>query len=251
MNISWEARDYAKNFSFVYQYGAGVLDLVDPGSGGLAVDLGCGTGALTPKIAEKGYRVLGVDASPEMLALARKGHPEFEFLEGDARSFQLEEKADLIFSNAVFHWIDADQQDALAANLREQLKPGGALVTEFGGRGCAEKVHSALETCFERRGLHYPRTFYFPTIGEYAPLLEKNGFRVRTALLFDRPTAQNTKRGLVDWIEMFVKKPFEGMPGALKAEILDEAEEMLREALCADGVWRIDYVRIRIRAVRL
>ena len=51
----------------------------------------------------------------------------------NAAEFELEEKADVIFSNAVFHWIDADRQEKLAANLAAQLKPGGELVCEFGG----------------------------------------------------------------------------------------------------------------------
>ena len=41
MNIKWDSEDYAKNFSFVHEYGNGMMDLVDEGSG-VAVDLGCG-----------------------------------------------------------------------------------------------------------------------------------------------------------------------------------------------------------------
>ena len=64
------------------------------------VDLGCGNGALTQKLADRGYRVLGVDDSAEMVAEARALHPGLPFQKGDAVTFQLEEKADVIFSNA-------------------------------------------------------------------------------------------------------------------------------------------------------
>ncbi len=83
--------------------------------------------------------------------------------------------------------------------------------------GCTETVHSALEKNFSRRGLAYPRTFYFPTIGEYAPILEEQGFRVEYAVLFDRPTPQKSENGLEDWIRMFVKTPFEGISDPVKA----------------------------------
>lgn len=49
-------------------------------------------------------------------------------------------------------------------------------------------------------------------------------------------------------INMFVKKPFEGMDAGMKAEILREANERLESVLHVDGEWIIDYVRIRIRA---
>lgn len=252
MNITWNADGYQQNFSFVPQYGESVMELIDAPKGSFVVDLGCGNGTLTEKLAQRGYRVLGVDASGEMLALARRDHPSLDFAHGDAVDFSLEEKADVIFSNAVFHWIDAHKQRALARNIAAQLAPGGQLVCEFGGYGCAECVHSALESAFQKRGLAYPRVFYFSTVGQHAPLLESAGLRVTCALLFDRPTPQKGENGVRDWINMFVKAPFEGMDDALREEIIAEAVEATRPQLQqADGTWIVDYVRIRIKAVKV
>ncbi len=248
MNIQWDADRYAAQFSFVPQYGEALLELLDVPPGSFVVDLGCGSGALTGKLAAKGYRVLGVDASPEMLALARTNNPGLEFTLGDAASFLLSEKADAIFSNAVLHWIDGEQQPRLLANLAANLKPGGQLVFEMGGKGCAEAVHSALSGCFAARGLAYPRTFYFPTVGGYAPMLEACGLRVEFAALFPRPTAQSGPHGLRDWINMFDTKPFEGMDPAVKEGILKEAETLLRPTLWDGEQWVIDYVRLRMKA---
>lgn len=248
MNIKWDSENYSKNFSFVGKYGEDVLTLVDSREDGIAVDLGCGNGCLTEKLAEKGYTALGVDASEEMIEEAKKLHPDFEFLKADAAKFRLEEKADVIFSNAVLHWIDADKQEETAKNIFSQLKKGGVFVCEFGGKGNCEAVHSALEKAFEKRGLRYPRTFCFPSVGEYASLLEKCGFRVTYAVLFDRPTEQKTDKGLENWIRMFIKIPFENMDEKLAGEIIDEAVESLREKLYIDGKWYVDYVRLRIKA---
>lgn len=252
MNICWEAEKYKENFAFVHQYGEDVLNLIQKPDTEhpFAVDLGCGNGALTEKLAQQGYDVLGIDDSAEMLRLARQLHPGLRFQKGNAVDFALPQAADVVFSNAVFHWINASQQEAMLQNVCRCLKPGGQLVCEFGGKGCAEAVHSTLEALFAQRGYIYPRVFYFPTIGEYAPLLEKAGFRVEYASLFDRPTPQKGEHGVRDWIEMFVKKPFEGMSEAEKEEIVKEAEEQLRSVLCPDGTWFIDYVRIRFRAVK-
>ena len=251
MNIKWNAQNYTDNFSFVHKYGEGVMELITAAPGSFVVDLGCGNGALTEKLQEKGYRVLGVDASVDMLEKAKTMHPNLEFMAGDATGFELREKADVIFSNAVFHWIDADKQEKLIENVAKQLKIGGELVCEFGGKGCAEMVHASLEKNFAKRGLSYLRVFYFPTIGQYAPILEKYGFRVEYAVLFDRPTVQQTENGLEDWIRMFNKKPFEGMDPAMMQEIIDETVEELKSKLFVDGKWIVDYVRIRFRAVKI
>lgn len=251
MNIYWDAEKYKQNFGFVPDYGEAVLDLLDAAPEARVVDLGCGNGALTRQLADRGYRVLGVDASPEQLALARQAYPDLTFQEGNALDFALEEPADAIFSNAVLHWIDADKQQAMLDHIASQIRPGGLFVCEFGGKGCAEHVHAELERRFAAHGLHYRRTFYFPTIGEYAPLLEKAGFRVEFATLFDRPTRQVGPDGLADWIRMFDTAPFEGVDPALADAIIAETVEALRPVLYHDDAWYVDYVRIRFKLRKL
>lgn len=247
MNIDWDSDTYTSDFDFVYKYGDDVTSLITAPVGSTVVDLGCGNGALTAQLSETGYDVIGVDASEKMLAAAKKAYPSLKLVLGDASRIELSKKADVVFSNAVFHWID--NQDALIKNVNRLLKDGGELVFEFGGKGCAETVHGALEREFERHGLKYPRVFYFPTISEYAAILERSGFSVRYAALFDRPTVQ--KGNAADWIRMFVKKPFEGMDAALADRIINDAQDAVRDRLYADGRWIIDYVRIRMRAVKI
>lgn len=251
MNIYWDAEKYKQDFMFVPEYGAAVLDLLDAAPGARVVDLGCGNGALTRQLADRGYRVLGVDASPEQLALARQTYPDLTFAEGNALDFALAEPADAAFSNAVLHWIDADKQQAMLDHIATQLRPGGLFVCEFGGKGCAETVHAELERRFAAHGLYYRRTFYFPTIGEYAPMLEKAGFRVEYATLFDRPTRQNGPHGLADWIRMFDTAPFAGVDPALAGAIIAETEDALRPVLWQGDAWYVDYVRIRFKLRKL
>lgn len=252
MNITWDAKGYTAGFSFVHQYGEGVMELIEAAPGSHVVDLGCGNGALSEKLAARGYRVTAIDASPDMLERARALHPDLPFVQADATDFTLDEPADVIFSNAVFHWIDGEKQPLLAQSIARNLKTGGQLICEFGGYGCAERVHSALERAFAARGLAYPRVFYFPTIAQYAPILESAGLRVTWAALFDRPTPQQGENGLENWIRMFVKTPFEGVPADVQDAIIAEAVSSLRgELQQADGTWIVDYVRIRIKAVKI
>lgn len=248
MNIRWNAGGYSRDFQFVHQYGEGVLDLLELQEGQTVLDLGCGNGALTWQLSQRGYRATGMDASPEMLEEARRRYPSLPFILGDAAHFQAAVPYDAIFSNAVFHWID--DQDGLLASVAASLKPGGQLVCEFGGKGCCEAIHQALEQAFERRGLPYRRTFYFPTVGEYAPKLEAYGLEVAFAALFDRPTKLTGERGVRDWILMFNQTPFAGLSDALREDLIEEAEEALRPALLRADGWYADYVRIRFRAIK-
>ncbi len=248
MNITWNADDYEKGFGFVPDYGQDVFSLLTVPAGSFVLDLGCGTGRLTKRLAAEGYRAAGIDASPEMVKKAAESCPGIPFMVGDALTFSLEEKADAVFSNAVFHWIDEDKQEQMLRNIADNLKDGGELVFEFGGKGCGELVHAELERCFARRGMDYPRVFYFPSIGQYAPILERCGFKVEYAVLFDRPTPQAPESGLAGWIRMFVKKAFEHVPEDRKEEIMEEACCNLKPVLYQRGTWIVDYVRIRMRA---
>ena len=125
MNIRWDSEEYKRNFSFVPSYGEDVLSLITVGKGARALDLGCGNGHLASALYKRGFSVLGIDQSDDMLSLAREDYPDLEFRKGDALTFSLEKKADLIFSNAVFHWIDEERQEDLMENISRNLKRGG------------------------------------------------------------------------------------------------------------------------------
>lgn len=140
---NWDSDNYTENFQFVHKYGNDLIDLLTVPKDSFVVDLGCGNGAITEMLYKKGFRVLGIDASDSMLEKAKDLYPELDFELSDACKFRLEEKADAIFSNAVFHWID--DHNSLVKNISANLKTGGELVFEFGGKGNGEIVHNALE----------------------------------------------------------------------------------------------------------
>ncbi|MGI6219774.1 MAG: class I SAM-dependent methyltransferase [Bacteroidaceae bacterium] len=251
MNIEWDAGRYGADFGFVAQYGQAVAALIDAPAGSRVVDLGCGNGTLTAQLAERGYRVTGIDASPELLEQARKHYPGLAFAEADATDFRLAEPVDVVFSNAVFHWIDDNRQDDLLRCVCAALRPGGMLVCEFGGYGNNALIHAALRDAFARHGREYVMPFYFPTIGEYAPRLERSGLCVCFARLYDRMTELVGDDGLADWIRMFVKHPFVGIGVEETDDIIRQAVAQLKDRLFRAGKWYADYVRIQFKAVKV
>ena len=249
MNIQWDAGKYTDQFSFVHQYGSALIDMVE-GERLSVLDLGCGNGALTKELADRGHDAAGMDASQELLEIAREKYPDISFFHGDAADFHMERKFDAVFSNAVLHWIDRQKQPDMVSCVRDVLKPGGQFVFELGGYGNNALIHNALYKEFRKRDMDYVMPFYFPTIGEYASLLEQGGFLVKSALLFDRPTRLEGEKGLYDWIHMFIKTPFAGTDASLQEEIIGSAAAALKDTLFHDGKWYADYVRLRCRAVK-
>lgn len=247
-NIQWDAEEYADHFSFVAEYGSSLLDLIDIRDGMTCLDLGCGNGSLTAKLKEAGLAVTGMDDSRDQLRKAKQEHPDLPFIRGNACDFTLGQPVDVVFSNAVFHWIDRDRQPAMLRCVYQALKPGGQFVFECGGKGNNALIHGSLRRAFARHHREYRFPFYFPSIGEYTSLLEAAGFAVRTALLFDRKTKLAGPDGLAAWIRMFVQNPFAGVPEAEKEQIIREVVEELRPVLFQQGSWYADYVRLRCKA---
>lgn len=247
---SWNADLYNDKHGFVHQYGTQLVDLLHPKKGESILDLGCGSGQLTAKIAESGASVIGIDSSNQMIASARKLFPDQHFYVKDATDFSFKTPFDAIFSNAVLHWVK--DQKSVADCMYKNLKEGGRLVLEFGGKGNVDSIIRAAKKCLISRGLEKYASidqWYFPSISEYTNLLESSGFEVSLAQLYDRPTRlESDRRGIKDWLEMFGAHFFDQLSSELKEDILEEVQEDLRTSCFKDGHWYADYRRIRIVA---
>lgn len=247
---NWDSSLYDDRHSFVWRAGASLVELLNPQAGERILDLGCGTGHLTAKIAEAGAVVVGMDASPAMIAQARQNFPSLKFVLADARDFRFEEPFDAVFSNAALHWIP--EAEAVVKCIAAALRPGGRFVMEMGGKGNIDRIRQALESALTEAG-HTPKCpWFYPSAGEYASLLEKYGFEVRMAQTFERWTKlEHPDRGLREWLEMFTGSYFEGIPAAERAILIRTIEDRLRPALYKDGAWWADYRRLRVEAIQM
>lgn len=248
----WNSSLYEGNHAFVWQYGESLLELLAPKAGEQILDLGCGTGQLTEKIAQSGAFVQGIDSSLSMISKARANYSQLDFAVADARDFKVEKPLDAVFSNAVLHWIK--QPEAAIDCVEKALKPGGRFVAEFGGKGNVGAIVRALLSVLSEIGYPEPESlnpWYFPTIGEYAGLLEKRGFEVGYAVLFDRPTLlEGGSAGMVNWIEMFAGGFLSGLSDDVRSRVILAVEERLRSTQYRDGTWMADYRRICVVAVK-
>ncbi|HEY9642897.1 MAG TPA: class I SAM-dependent methyltransferase, partial [Coleofasciculaceae cyanobacterium] len=232
-NQTWDTARY-EHHAFVWQYGESLLELLSPQPGERILDLGCGTGQLTEKIATRGAIAQGMDASPAMIEKARQTYPQIEFAIADARNFQVDIPLDAVFSNAVLHWIP--EADAVIRCIRQALKPGGRLVAEFGGQGNVAAIVQALYQALEAIGCQPVNPWYFPSIGEYATRLEQQGFEVNYAVLFDRPTPLESG-GLANWLQMFASSFLSQLSADQQQQVIQQVEELLRPSQSQNGTW--------------
>ena len=243
----WKADRYAENAPFVPALGQPVLDLLNVRPGERILDLGCGDGVLTEKIAALGAEVVGVDSSPDMVEAAKRRGLDARAASGYSLPFNRE--FDAVFSNAALHWMK-DNPDAVIAGVNRALKPGGRFVGEMGGHGNVASITVALLTTLERRNIGNPASlipWYYPTVDGYRAKLEAGGFAVTHIERIPRPTPLPT--GMAAWIETFGMSLIRNLPPPEHQAAVAEVVERLRPVLCNEkGQWTADYVRLRFAA---
>jgi trans-aconitate methyltransferase len=244
---SWDPERYARNARFVSDLGAPLLEILAPRPGELILDLGCGDGALTEKIALFGSRVLGIDASLSQISAARKRGLDVLVMDGQNLCFK--ESFDAVFTNAALHWMK--RPATVASGVWNALKPGGRFVGEFGGKENVGKIQSALHVALRTRGIDAAAIdpWYYPSAKEYSEILRTAGFTVHTAEIIPRPT--RLPGDIFGWLETFAQ-PFinavsESERPAFLLEIARELELKLRDS---QGNWFADYMRLRFAATK-
>ncbi len=249
---AWDAKLYNEKHAFVWEKAKGVLELLAPQPGERILDVGCGTGHLTAQIAAKGVNILGLDRSPEMIAEAKKNYPHVKFEVADATELSFDQEFDGVFSNAALHWIV--EPERVVRGVARALKPGGRFAAEFGGTGNIRLLMAAITRAAEKFGIAEGLEklgWYYPSVPEYAGLLERHGLEAREASLFERPTRlEDGERGLEAWLHMFRKSVLDRLPAERQSEFLREVENHARPQLFKDGNWVLDYRRLRILAYK-
>lgn len=243
----WRADRYAKTAHFVPRLGAPVVDLLAPQAGEHILDLGCGDGALTKKIAAADARVVAVDAAADMVAAARRRGLDARVMAGQALDF--DGIFDAVFSNAALHWMRPPEP--VLAGVRRALKPGGRFVAEMGGHNNTAAIMVALSAVLARRGLdaHQLSPWYFPSAEAYREKLEAAGFAVEAIAILPRPTP--LPAGLDAWLDAFAEDFLGPLTAAEQSAARGEIIALLRPVLMDEsGTWIADYVRLRFRATR-
>jgi len=138
---------------------------------GKALDLGCGTGNYTLELKRRGFDVIGLDVSEEMLKIARsKG---LDCVKGDAYSLPFPDGSfDLVLSVTMFEFIH--EPERVLGEIHRVLKPGGEILIGTMNGKSLWFLFKRLKSLFVETAYRYAR-FYTPR--ELEELLRKTGFK--------------------------------------------------------------------------
>lgn len=244
----WNANQYINHASFVPELGNPILKLLAPVPNETILDLGCGEGTLTEKIAETGAKVYGIDNSESMIDVARKRGLDVEVMSGE--NLKLQQEFDAVFSNAALHWM-TDYQ-AVIKGVYQCLKPNGRFVGELGGEGNIAALLNVMENLFQKYQDfgEFKNPWFFPSADFYRTALEISGFQVHYLELIPRPTL--LKSGVKEWLKIFAAPITQSLTEEQKDKFYQEAEELLKPILYNEQEgWIADYVRLRFVASKI
>ncbi|ONI44761.1 hypothetical protein AN641_06040 [Candidatus Epulonipiscioides gigas] len=245
--MKWNSKLYDSNQHFVSQYGESLLEFLPDNTEQSILDLGCGTGDLTAQIFEQYPNTIGIDSSLEMIERAQSKYPKIKFLNISAYEMDFFDKFDVVFSNAVFHWIL--DQNKLHYNIYNSLHKNGILICEFGANKNIDKIFNAYNKSIKKYNQKINISFYFPEIINHKKLLEQHGFKIKEIYDFDRPTVlPNGRLGLREWVLQFFSSDINKYNSIIKEDILQNMETILRNELFKQENWVADYRRIRVIA---
>jgi trans-aconitate 2-methyltransferase len=254
----WDAALYAENTAHHRRYDDDVLRGVTLAPADAVLDLGCGVGDFTARLAGlvPAGRVLGVDADPDMVAVARSRNtaPNVAFAVCPAQDLSRVAAAGgyaAVVSVAMLHWVPAADHAWILGNIRRALRPGGLFRAQFGGHGQVAAVQAVLDRVSSRHG-GGTAPWFFPTPAAYRALLAGAGLDPAAGWvgLSTQRREFPTGAAFLGWLRSQALNAYEPtLAPAVRRAFRAEAEERaLAELSNADGSYDLDFIRLDLLA---
>ncbi len=259
----WNATDYEKNSHAQQKWARELIEKLALSGTEDVLDLGCGDGKVTAEIAGllPAGSIVGVDNSVQMIELASKRHPlhqhrnlSFEVM--DACNLSLDSRFDVVFSNAVLHWVK--NHKPVVEGLYRSLRHGGKILLQMGGEGNARKILSILgEIQNHQEWRFYFEDFSFPYgflgVEEYRALLNEAGFRINRVELIPKDMRHEGKQGLEGWIRTTWLPYTERLPEEKRDKFISAISSKYLEIEPEDsnGAVHVSMVRLEVEAEKI
>jgi trans-aconitate methyltransferase len=203
---------------------------------------------------------MGVDLSPSMVAHARSAYAASEFGNlqfalADARALPFRDAFEVVFSNAVLHWVQ-DHRPVLDG-LRRSLRAGGRLLLQMGGRGNAADILGALERVINTQRWHRyfddftpPYTFHSPE--DYEAWLKAAGLRPVRVELIPKDMTHPGQAGLEGWLRTTWMAIAHRVPPVQRDPFIAEVAStyLAQYPPSSDGLTHVHMVRLEVEALK-
>lgn len=208
----WKASSYRKHAQIQYEVAKNVLNNVDVSpSSPLVLDIGCGDGRATRELILpllKAQKVVGIDPSKNMLALANlsyKNIPSLSFAEGGFQTLREQKSYDVVTSFFALHWVPQEEQALAVKNMANALKPGGILIAAHVIHSVNPTIRTAILKTVNTdkwRAIFpdYQSPIYEADPYELQKLLTDNNLRIRRFVAFDYTTTFKNAQEFYEWL---------------------------------------------------
>lgn len=256
MTVEFDGKRYEQTSTHQKEWGTRLMEELNLRGNERILDVGCGDGALTAKLAKAvpdGY-VTGIDASKGMIETAQTyTTSNLSFKQLDVTDIKFIEEFDVIFSNAVLHWVK--DHETLLSLLYRDLKPSGTLRVNFAGDGNCSTLNSIVKEVMNRNdfrdgfnGFEWP--WYMPGIEEYTELVNRSPFREARVWGENADRYFPDENAMLGWIDHPAIVPFKQYLNPDLAEEFHKivADLMLEVTKQSDGTCFEMFRRINILA---
>jgi trans-aconitate 2-methyltransferase len=252
----WDAQEYQQHSRVQQKWAQELIAKLKIRGKEDILDIGCGDGKVTAEISRRvpDGSVVGVDNSQSMIALAYKHYPaskyaNLSFRIMDAAYLSFKEKFDIVFSNAVLHWV-LDHRPVLSG-IFGALRPGGKMLLQMGGKGNAEAILTVLDNLRLKQTWHdYFVDFKFPYafLGteDYTRLLAESGFTNTRVELIAKDMIHDGPAGMAGWIRTTWLPYTERIPEEKREAFIDELVAIYLQKVPLDNAGRAHVAMMRL-----
>jgi len=250
---NWNAKDYAQHSKGQELWARELIAKLDLRGNESILDLGCGDGKITALLAQATTgKVVGVDKSEVMIKLAQNSYENITFLPMDATTLSFENEFDVIFSNAVLHWVH--DHKAVVQGIYKALKKEGKILLQFGGYGNAKEILFVMDAFIAKEyadsfeDFEFP--YSFPHSDIYEVLLQEQGFKNIDAKLIKKDMVHENVEAFRGWIRTTWFPYTDCLPQNMRERFVDGFVEAYLELrpLDNEGSVHVDMVRLEVRA---
>jgi trans-aconitate methyltransferase len=265
LKYDWDATTYDHISDVIESWGHKTIERRQWKGDEIVLDAGCGSGRLTKILSMKvpNGKVIAVDSDLSMIRLAKENLAKIsniKFIKMNISEIEIAEKVDVVFSNAVLHWILNHKK--VFERFWKMSKPDGQILVQCGGYGnltttlsIFNKVRKSKEFynyfCNNKGEDIWNEPWYFAKKEDTEIILQDLGFRNIQVFLENKEAKFPNKEKYFLFIKTIVLRPYlkylpnETLKEKFAKSVIQEIETNAKELQ-----WKLDYVRLNINAVK-
>ena len=265
MKYDWDATTYDCISDAQESWGHEIIEYRKWKGNEIVLDAGCGSGRLTKILSIKvpQGKVIAVDSDLAMIRLAKENLAKFsniEFIKIDISQLEIAEKVDVVFSNAVLHWILNHKK--VFECFWQILNPDGQLLIQCGGHRNLVKTLSIINKVSRSKEFYnyfcnnkgddiWRQTWYFAKKEDTERILQEIDFENIQVFLEDKEAKFHNKEEYFLFLKTIVLLPYlKYLPNDMLKDKFAKSVIQEIDTNAKELQWKLDFVRLNINAIK-